>query len=195
MLATLWMQEPTERRRRCRAECPGHGSVKNALPAWMRNRCITCGAVPRQLAPSHGHRAYTCFLSDRQAGADCSAPTIGGQCRPTNRTDSREESSPAWFPTTRKESHHGAAASTSAGPNISGGCPPTGSPNHDHRYKPSDLHAFLWHGGPVLPGTKGDYPARRVLGMKRSHPDSPRWEEWIKQQLDKFPGSHRAAAG
>jgi hypothetical protein len=24
--------------------------------------------------------------------------------------------------------------------------------------------------------------------MKRSHPNSPRWEEWIKQQLDKFPG-------
>jgi hypothetical protein len=23
--------------------------------------------------------------------------------------------------------------------------------------------------------------------MRRSHSDSPRWEEWIKQQLDKFP--------
>lgn len=23
--------------------------------------------------------------------------------------------------------------------------------------------------------------------MKRSHPNSSRWEEWIKQQLDKFP--------
>lgn len=23
--------------------------------------------------------------------------------------------------------------------------------------------------------------------MKRSQPDSARWEEWIKQQLDKFP--------
>jgi len=27
----------------------------------------------------------------------------------------------------------------------------------------------------------------QVLGMKRSQPKSPRWEEWIKQQLDKFP--------
>jgi hypothetical protein len=33
---------------------------------------------------------------------------------------------------------------------------------------------------------KGDY-ARRVLGMKRSHPNYPHWEEWIKQQPDKFP--------
>lgn len=23
--------------------------------------------------------------------------------------------------------------------------------------------------------------------MKRGHPDAQRWEEWIKQQLDKFP--------
>jgi hypothetical protein len=23
--------------------------------------------------------------------------------------------------------------------------------------------------------------------MKRSHLNSPRWEEWVKQQLDKFP--------
>lgn len=23
--------------------------------------------------------------------------------------------------------------------------------------------------------------------MKRSHPNSLRWDEWIKQQLDKFP--------
>jgi|GEM_PF-5133250 hypothetical protein len=23
--------------------------------------------------------------------------------------------------------------------------------------------------------------------MKRSHPNYPPWEEWIKQQLDKFP--------
>ena len=35
--------------------------------------------------------------------------------------------------------------------------------------------------------SKGDYTARRVLGMKRSHPSYPHWEEWIKQQLDKFP--------
>lgn len=27
----------------------------------------------------------------------------------------------------------------------------------------------------------------QVLGMKRSQPKSPRWEEWIKQQLYKFP--------
>lgn len=27
----------------------------------------------------------------------------------------------------------------------------------------------------------------QVLGMKRSQPNSTRWEEWIKQQLDKFP--------
>ena len=25
------------------------------------------------------------------------------------------------------------------------------------------------------------------MGMKRSHNNSPRLEEWIKQQLDKFP--------
>jgi hypothetical protein len=23
--------------------------------------------------------------------------------------------------------------------------------------------------------------------MKRSHPNYPHWEEWLKQQLDKFP--------
>jgi hypothetical protein len=31
--------------------------------------------------------------------------------------------------------------------------------------------------------------------MKRSHPNYPPWEEWIKQQLDKFPaltGERRA---
>lgn len=32
-----------------------------------------------------------------------------------------------------------------------------------------------------------DADQNQVLGIKRSHPNSPRWEEWIKQQLDKFP--------
>src|SRR5215471_11939287 len=63
--------------RRCQVDCPGTGSIKSALPAWMRNRRITCGAVPRQLAPSHGHRSYTCVLSDR----DKQGPTV---LRPTS---------------------------------------------------------------------------------------------------------------
>jgi hypothetical protein len=51
----------------------------------------------------------------------------------------------------------------------------------------SNLHVFLRQCGPTLPRPKGDYPARRGLGMKRSQPNSAQWEEWIKQQLDKFP--------
>lgn len=32
-----------------------------------------------------------------------------------------------------------------------------------------------------------DTDRHRSLGMKRNHPNSPRWDEWVKQQLDKFP--------
>jgi len=84
--------------RRCQVDCPGTGSIKSALPAWMRNRRITCGAVPRQLAPSHGHRSYTCGCPIGTSRGRLFRSHHQGQCRPTNRTDLVRESSPAWFP-------------------------------------------------------------------------------------------------
>jgi hypothetical protein len=54
----------------------------------------------------------------------------------------------------------------------------------DTRGKP--CMSFYGKAGGFFPEQKYDYPARRVLGVKRIHPDSPLWEEWIKQQLDKL---------
>jgi hypothetical protein len=42
----------------------GTGKIKNALPAWMRNRRITCGSVTRQFAPIAWHQAYNLLPSD-----------------------------------------------------------------------------------------------------------------------------------
>ncbi len=88
----------------------GTGSIKSALPAWMRNGALPAGSVPRQTRAIVWAPAYTCFPLTGASRADCSAPTTGASDAPTNRTDSRDESSPTWFPTTRKEYHHGQSA-------------------------------------------------------------------------------------
>jgi predicted DNA-binding transcriptional regulator AlpA len=86
-LATLWMQEPTERCQRCRAECPGHRQIKSALRAWMRNWRITCGSDPRQLALSHGHRPTPASRLTEASRGRLFCAHHRGQHRPTNRTD------------------------------------------------------------------------------------------------------------
>lgn len=32
-----------------------------------------------------------------------------------------------------------------------------------------------------------DADQKQLSGMRRNHLNSPRWKEWIKQQLDRFP--------
>jgi hypothetical protein len=67
---------------------PGHRQDQNALPAWLRNRRITCGSVTRHLAPiawASGLQPVSAW--QRQAGAACSAPATAANAR-TNRTDS-----------------------------------------------------------------------------------------------------------
>jgi hypothetical protein len=53
----------------------GTGKIKNALPAWMRNRRITCGSVTRQFAPiAWASGLQPVSVWPRQTGAACSAP-------------------------------------------------------------------------------------------------------------------------
>jgi hypothetical protein len=99
ILATLWMQEPTERRRRCRAECPGHRQYQERLSGVDEEPAHDLrGLFPAKFAPSHGHRPIpaTCLTGASRGRLFCAHHR--GQCRPTNRPDSRDESSPAWFP-------------------------------------------------------------------------------------------------
>ena len=46
---------------------------------------------------------------------------------------------------------------------------------------------FYGNAGRLFPDQKAIILPEEAWGMKRSQPNSAQWEEWIKQQLDKFP--------